>query len=346
MMQFFQTQKRLPLQVPFCLTLGFVFSVCLASSSIEAQTTSLTNKAVKFKLAKHHWIELSRSDTRVIVVDNAAVDVSRLPKHRAGYSGVASLTHKKQDRNVFVPGIAGLNFEHIHDGSTAGLIEKFEPRKFPMELRVINEFTVELYQPPTKNWKLESCGRYQVLEEGSIEYTFECIPRKTRYKNDFIGLFWASYIHQPQDKAIFFKGRKAGSGDPPRFIKGITPKHGVQSTHRPAGVKGLPKIDPDFPLTLVNHPSEYEYSESWNYGVCRKMAVVQMFRPQDRIWLAQSPSGGGNGNPAWDFQWFIKKPNVGKVYRFVMRMAYFPFIDHAQVLLQTETDREQLAKSR
>ena len=346
MMQLFQKQKWFPVQASFCLVLMLVFSVCLANSSAMAQTTSLTDKGVKFKLARHHWMELSRRDTRVVIVDNAAVDVPQLAKHRAGYSGVASLTRKKQDRNIFVPRFAGLNFEHIHDGTTAGLLEKFEPRKFPMELRVINKFTVELYQPPTKNWKLESCGRYQLLDDGTIEYTFECIPRATKFKNEFIGLFWASYIHQPHDKAIFFKGRKAGSGEAARLIKGITPKHGVQSTHRPTGVKGLPKIDADFPLTLVNHPSEYEHSESWYYGVCRKMAVVQMFRPQDQIWIAQSPSGGGDGNPAWDFQWFIKKPKTGQVYRFVMRMAYFPFIDHAQVLLQTQTHREQLARSK
>ena len=238
-------------------------------------------------------------------------------------------------------GIAGLNFEHIHDGTTKGLKEKFEPRKFPMELRVISDTVVELYQPPTKNWKLESCGRYELLDDGTIEYTFECIPRANGYTKGFIGLFWASYIHQPEDKAVFFVGRK-NKGEEAKWIKGVTPKHGVKSTHRPKGISKLPPVESDFPLTLVNHPSELECSESWYYGVCRGMAIVQMFQPQDNVWIAQSPSGGGNGNPAWDFQWFIQEPKVNHVYRLVMRMSYFEFKDRENVLRRTAVHRNAL----
>ena len=320
-----------------------LFTVLVAGvQADDVGRTSLTNSGVKYRVPAEHYVTLKRGDVQAIIVDNEAIDIPALPGHRAGYNGVASLTHTKHSLNLFVPSIAGLNFEHIHDGTTQGLVEKFEPRKFPMQLRIIDDSTVEVYQPPTGNWMLESCGRYQLLDDGTIEYTFECIPRASDYRHDYIGLFWASYINAPAERAIFFKGRTSGTDSVARWVKGVTPKHGTDSTHRPAGVAALPPVDGDFPLTLVNHPSMYEYTEPWYYGVSNGMAFVQMFRSTDHIWMAQSPTGGGNANPAWDFQWFIPKPQIGKAYGFVMRAAYVPFVSREQLINATATHRAQL----
>jgi hypothetical protein len=307
--------------------------------------TSLTNPDIRYRVAERHYAVLERGGVTAIIADNAAVDVPELRGHRAGYSGVASLTHARRKANLFVPPYAGLNFEHIHDGTSAGLIEKFEPRKFPMELRIIDEHTVELYQPPTGNWKLESCGRYHILEDGVIEYSFECIPRAEGYRNGYIGLFWASYIDRPEKKSIFFKGRARGATEGARWIEGVTPKHGAQSGHAPAAFPKLPAVDDDFPLTLVNHPSKHVYTEPWYFGVSHGMAFVQMFRGRDRIWMAQSPSGGGATNPAWDFQWFIPDYKVGEAYGFVMRAAYLTFESREQVERQTSEHRAALNRN-
>ena len=306
--------------------------------------TSLTNPRVRYRVPSAHYAVLERGEVRAVVVDNAEVDVPELPRHRAGYNGVAVMTHQQRQENLFVPAVAGLNFEHIHDGTAAGLIERFEPRKYPMELRVVDRYTVEVYQPPTGNWKLESCERFFLLEDGTIEYTFECIPRADGFRNGYIGLFWASYIQQPEQGGIFFKGQVRDEQGPPRWIEAVSPAHGINSTHAPAHSPTLPPIDADFSLTLVNHSSPYVYEEPWYFGVSHGMAYVLMFRERDRIWFAQSPSGGGPGNPAWDFQWFIPDYRVGDAYGFVMRAAYLPYESREQIEQETQEHRAALAK--
>jgi hypothetical protein len=72
------------------------------------------------------------------------------------------------------------------------------------------------------------------------------------------------------------------------------------------------------------------------------MALVLMFRPSDNVRFSQSPSGGGKGNPAWDFQWFVPKYTVGQRYRFVMRAMYLPFESPEQIIRATASHRKAL----
>lgn len=334
--------SRVPLLYGQCIQFTWVMcvwnAVAIAGHPHAAPgVTSLTNPGVRYQLVESGFVRLKRGPVELVLVDNRAHRLPEAPNHRAGYNGIAVLLHEKQPRTLFVPDYAGLNFEHIHDGTREGLVEPYEPRAFPMELRRIDEHTYELYQPPTGNFRLESCGRYRLLPDGVIEYTLECIPRGATFRRGFIGLFWASYIDQPEDLSIFFQGRAAdGADQQPKWINAATPSHGVDATHPPADAAFVPDIDADFRLTLVNHPSRYVHTCSWYYGVCRGMAWLQVFRPRDGIWLAQSPSGGGQGNPAWDFQWFVPDCQVGEAYGFVMRAAYVPFESREQI--------EQLAR--
>ena len=328
--------------VCFCM-LGVVGAFAAFGAEPLPRLTTLSDSGIGFRVPERACVVLRRGDVEAVVVDNRAVDDDVLPGHRAGYSGIASWKHTKRAENLFVPSYAGLNFEHIHDGTLQDRKILFEPRNFPMELRVVDDYTAELYQKPTPHYGLESCLRYRMLEDGAIEMTLECIPRARSFKHGYVGLFWASYIDRPESLDIHFKGHGADEPAAARWIRGVTPAHGTFSTHLATDDRREFGRDDDFPLTLVFNLSKYRYAQPWYYGVSHGMALVLMFRPQDEIRLSQSPSGGGQGNPAWDFQYMIGDYEVGRRYQMVMRAAYLPFESAGQIEEATRGHREALS---
>jgi hypothetical protein len=323
-----------------------LWALPMAGLAQEAGVTSLMNPSVRFTRSEKPYAVLKRGPVEAVVVDNSAVDDEVLPGHRAGYSGLALLRHEKRRENLFVAAYSGLNFEHILDGrAQTDRKVLFEPRNHPMELRLVDAHTVELYQPPTFHHGLESCQRYHLLADGTIELTIEIVAREPSFRNGYIGLFWASYIHQPESLNIHFRGITEKRNEE-HWVRGVTPAHGVESTHLAVRDQRRFPHDAPFPLTLVHNFSRNRFTEPWYFGVSRAMAFVQMFREQDGVRITQSPSGGGAGNPAWDFQFHVPDYEVGRLYRFVMRAAYLPYESPEQVERATRTHRDALRGAR
>lgn len=329
----------------------FILKFCLVWVLVERVTfaeplpalTTMSDPLIRYSVPDLPYCTLTRGDITAVIVNNQSVDDEVLGEHREGYSGVAKLTHQSAPENLFVPNYAGLNFEHIHDGSVRTRDVLYEPRRSPMELRVIDAQTCELYQPPTPHWKLESCTRYHLLEDGALEMTFEAIPHEATFTNGYIGLFWASYIQHPSSKNIHFKGHRVGeTSEKTRWIEGVTPGHGSLATHLSAGDQRKLDHAEDFPLELVFSRSDYLIDEPWYFGVNGNMALVMMFRPEDQIRMTQSPSGGGGENPAWDFQFFVRPYEVGQRYQMVMRALYTPYVSHDQIEVASRPHRDAL----
>lgn len=271
---------------------------------------------------------LATSRLGVVIADNEAYP----PTHLAGYNGVAELRLTGSNQpNLFVPLYSGLNLEHIFSGDSASYgWHIFEPRQAPMELRQISKRRVELNQQRTEHWPLRSRLVFEVKGD-AIDLTYYGTPLEDIWKkHGYVGVFFASYIQSPEDMAIQFIGRsRPGRGDTtPRWIKHLPESHGVAASHRPAGSTWDPSFDDGFKLSLASGFSDLEYVYPFYFGRSGENVLVLMFekpRAGGEMRFAQSPSGGGTGNPAWDFLYFRRDYAVGCEFGFRVRAVYRQF---------------------
>mgnify|MGYP001174587688 FL=1 len=100
--------------------------------------TSLSDPECSYRVSENPYAVLRRNGVKAVVVDNQAVVDDVIPAHRAGYSSLAYPGHSQRTENLFVPSYAGLNYEHIHDGTKQDRKVLFEPRNAPMQLRLVD----------------------------------------------------------------------------------------------------------------------------------------------------------------------------------------------------------------
>jgi len=282
------------------------------------------------------YITIAAGDLTVSFVNNRPWG----KEHAAGYNGLASMTHRQCNENVFVPAYAGFNLEHIFGGDR--LEDLFEPRHHPMTLVQISTTSVELRQNRTPLSALESTTRFTVVPPHYVDVEFQCrIGNAKFYRHGYAGAFWASYIHGPEDKSVHFLG--VGPKDAtPRWISAFSETHGVASTHLAVGDPGDLFFAPDFNATLASHFSGFRFSEPFFYGRFRNMALVYMFDRSEGIRFSQSPTGGGEKNPAWDFQFLVRSFQTNRPYGYCARLVYKPFISRQDVLKEFRRWRGQV----
>jgi hypothetical protein len=276
-------------------------------------------------------VELRAGDLEAVIGGNESSG-----EHRAGYNGVWSLRHRQLDRSLFVPGIAGLNLEHIINGTPLATDDLFfEPRRAPMELRIVDHASAELHQAATFATGLESTTRFTLLSPNFLDMQFECRPRKAVFPHGYLSLFWASYIHAPLDKSMTFLGGL--EGQPSSWTQLSTQFHNDQSTVRHRGDHFEAGWDEDGREALFRNFSKLRFDLPFFYGRFGDLMWIVMFDRTDGIRLTHSPSGGGydserrTTNPAWDFQFLIREPVVDRTYGFSVRTILCPACDRQSI---------------
>jgi len=273
-------------------------------------------------------LTVEQGDLKAVFVDNTGFE----PHHRDGYNGIAQLYHAEEDSGIFVPAYAGFNLEHIFGGDS--LHQLFEPRLHPMTLFRKTDDEVLLYQDPTPLSGVESLTSFKVVPPHYIDVTFEFIFHNDEFfRHGYAGLFWASYIHQPDDKKVYFNGvMENETPENSSWIAAYSQEHGVNSTHKSVDDDHDLFFAENFNAKLANHFSGYRYSEPCFFGRYKNMVLAYMIHGDQVIRFSQSPTGGGDLNPAWDFQYLIPAPEKGKKYSFKARMVYKPFINENDIL--------------
>lgn len=285
---------------------------------------------------------LTVGDLTATIVDNAEHG-----DHRAGYNGISSLKHRASNRSLFVETIAGLNFEHIFSGEREEERDVFfEPRVAPMNFKKLGDDAIELHQPPTPTWHLESWTKFQLVEPHYIDMTFQCQAKQHVFEHGYIGLFWASYMNAPLDKSMYFWGGL--EGQQPLWQQLCTHQHNDESTVLAKDEAYQLKWAEGSRDTLYKNLSPLRYHLPFFYGNFEELTWCVMFDRSEGIRLTHSPSGGGvnperkTNNPAWDFQFIIPDYEVMTDYGFRARAFLRPRISREEIMKEFEKWRTSL----
>jgi len=278
-------------------------------------------------------------DLTAVIGDNSSHE-----NHRAGYNGVWSLQHKSGKRNLFVPGITGLNLEHIFSGVHEDESREvfFEPRTAPMTFEKLSDSSAELYQAPTPTHHLESWTRFELVAPHYIDMTFRCRATQHAFDNDYIGLFWASYMNAPEDKSLYFRGGLESSKD--TWSQYCTQAHNDESTLRHRDDNYALTFSAIQRNTLYRNHSPMRFDQPFYYGLFDEHLWLLMFKSPKKghIRFSHSPSGGGQNkdlqttNPAWDFQFIIPNYDVMVDYTFTARAAFREKCSREDILKEVE----------
>jgi len=338
MILFHQQRDTMKILVTTC---GFILSVSSILLAEELpKLTTLSQPEMRYETTPSKHVVLQRGDIRAVVVNNAGVNDNILPPHQSQYAGLGYLGHVIAPKNIFISNYGGMTPLIFWDGSNLTLRPMRETAVLPIQIRIINQFTVELYQAAGDTWGLENVRRYELLADGTLEITFEFIPHQPPPdRGGYLGVIYACYIDNAATSGINFYGlSRKGQKTPELVTQPSTGGHAIRSFLDGRTLKW----DPKFHYRWLMEERPAMYTEPWYYGVSRGMALVQIFREQDQVGFTMEGGGGQAGRPGWGFEYFMRNYKPGKRFQVVMRLMYLPYKSPEQIRKAVVKNRKAL----
>ena len=274
-----------------------------------------------------HFHRLQTEELSLVVGDNTAHQ-----DHQAGYNGIWDIRSVHDKTPFFVPNYCGMNFEFIAPKSAT---DPTEPKDHPTQLLVEEEGRqVTLHQTLTPVHQVESWMRYRTAGPTQVDWTFRYrLHDPGAFPTGVAGFFFASYIDQPENKAIYLLSRDVY--DALMWVQYCTTFQGQQSA-----------------VTWEEDPYEVEFGE-YDHGLYTsrapirytvpmllgrrgEMAWVLMFASPVGVVISHGMGGGGfvpdqsDRNPAWDF--FLYTPAAHLEGEWKGRLVYEKFQGREDIL--------------
>ncbi len=255
----------------------------------------------------------------------------------------AGITHMVSGEYPYAPVFMrpNLNFEHIMNGCTADAWRaQNTPRTDPMEVRLLSSACVEIRWPAqTSKWKLDCVMRYAFSGQNAIDMEFEVTPRANEAPLGYLVFMWASYINTARARTISFPAVRDGVEGWMEFGGGESNGGAVAGV----GQTGL-KWEKDAAVLNLRTEEELRFSEPVYYGLVDgdqnwqtmddTMAVIMMFDNPENTRFAVWNWGDDPHSSAWDWQYVVRSPEVGRTYHHRARMVYKRFQGRDDVIAE------------
>ena len=194
----------------------------------------------------------------------------------------------------------------------------------PSRLTRLTDNSVRLETFVPEPHRVDVTTTFTLASPHYIDWETTIVAHSNGFDGDWLGLFWASYIHAPENKTTYLRGRR-NKDAPVEWIASLEESPPDPRVFASETDLLLP-TEPNPNGRLFHNIRPIRYAAPMFYGRWRNMMLEMMFKNEEDLRFAIQPTGGGLKNPAWDFALIIRDCEVLKPYHFSGRIVFKPFI--------------------